>query len=193
MQGNRGSFVVLGLFACVALISAMVMAGFVFFTPESVPCASGDESLNPRDAQSRVLERRETFQAVEDGERFICHRVPHLRDVEGWHLREVEALRTNDLARVVEGLGFAAVYLRYTNQEQGANLQLDVTPQMFDQAREAGETTVEVGGDDATVLVRDSGEAVVRWRRNDLDIIARSQLNETWTLPRFLETLQQVR
>jgi hypothetical protein len=64
---------------------------------------------------------------------------------------------------------------------------------MFDQAREAGETTVEVGGDDATVLVRDSGEAVVRWRRNDLDIIARSQLNETWTLPRFLETLQQVR
>ena len=193
MQGKPGSLVVLTLFAGVALIGGLILAGFVFFPPERLPCAGGEEALNPRDEQNRVLERRETYGAIEDGERFICRRVPHLQDVEGWHLREVEAYRNNDLARVVEGLGLAIIHLRYTNQEAGTYLNVDMTPQLFPFDPPAGATDASVRGEAARLWMEPGHVAVVRWRSNGLDVIARSQLGPDWSSSQLVDLLQHLR
>ena len=126
MERKTGRGVVLVILAAAASIMAIIVAGFIFFEPESQPCATGAMAENEF-INGVYTPRQETFDNVRDAEAFICHSVPQLH-ADGWDLELINAERSHALAQTVDGNGTANVTLYYENDDLDRTLILISTP-----------------------------------------------------------------
>jgi hypothetical protein len=196
LRSNQGRLVVLSIFAGVAAISALAFLGFwLTGGRDNLRCDEGEASVNPTAETGAIQPWSRSFQAIEDAEAFICHRVARAHAASGWTLTEIVANRDRGLNDIVEGTGYAEVHLVYRHDPSGATAELIITP--FDLPGPASESVkqekIVVDGRPAVLYESALGNPVVLWHLRDLDIQASAQLMGVLTRQEFLEFLASVR
>jgi hypothetical protein len=195
LRSNQGRLVVLSIFAGVAAISMLAVLGFLLTGGrDNLRCDEGEASVNPTAETGTIQPLSRSFQAIEDAEAFICHRVARAHHASGWTLTEIVANRDRGLNDIVEGTGYAQVRLRYEH-DSGAVAELIVTPFALPSLTGQGvnQEKIQVAGRPADLYDDALGNPVVIWHLRDLDIQASAQLMGVLTRQEFLEFLASVR
>jgi hypothetical protein len=196
LRSNQGTLVVLSIFAGVAAISLLAFLGFWLTGGRgNLRCDEGEASVNPTAESGAIQPLSRSFQAIEDAEAFICHRVARAHDASGWTLTAIVASRDRGLNDIVEGTGYADVRLRYAHDASGAIAELIVTPFALPvlASESVKQENIEVAGRPAVLYDDMAGNPVVNWHLRDLDIQASAQLMGVLTRQDFLEFLASVR
>jgi hypothetical protein len=124
---TSGAKLVIALLGSIALVTILVIVGFMLFEPEGQPCATDQLAQNPLD-NGVYGKRVETFDDVETAESFICHSVPGLH-ADDWHLESIRGERTVPTEFLVEGEGIGFVSLTYTQTDSsGRSITLSSAP-----------------------------------------------------------------
>jgi hypothetical protein len=191
----NGRRVVVFLAVGLSLVTAAILIGFLFFSPDVQACANGEDAKNPESQPGVTLPLERQFGTIAEAERFICHSIEYPRD-EGLTLERVSAFRSGSLQQVVEGDANAEVRLEYKIAPSGRLLQLNVSPQDLGPPKASPQSQMlRVQGQEA-VLTRGGPSpdyVQVDWRKNGLSFHAQSQLSDGFTQEGLLAVLNSVR
>jgi hypothetical protein len=123
---SSGAKVVLAMLGGTLAIALLAIAGFLLTDEGNLRCVEGELQDNPIDAGNVVRSRVEYYTAVEDAEAFVCHRVPHLRELGGLTPGEIKVTRLTNLANLIEGAGAATIEFDYASPRLEQALHVSV-------------------------------------------------------------------
>jgi hypothetical protein len=194
---TSGAKVVLAMLGGTLAIALFVVAAFLLTDEGNLRCVANEDTLNPRDAEGRILPETRSYDNISDAEAFICHGVAYPR-LEGWVLESAAATRSSDLGKVIEGEASAAVLLTYSRADAGASVEIDVSPSAIQRPDFEGDReSVLVGNAEATLIRSpEPGYPRIRrvlWKANGLDFMATAFLTDDFTESELLALLESVR
>lgn len=192
---SSGPKVVLAILGSTLAIALLAVAAFLLTDEPNLRCVAGEDTVNPHDAEGRVLPETRTYDNIADAEAFICHRIAYPR-LEGWALESAAATRSGSLGKVIEGEAMAGVLLTY-RQTSGLqrSVDIDVTPSRIQRP--------DFGGEQEAVRVRDAAATLIRgpqqdqrrvlWQAGGLDFMATAYVGDDFTEQDLLAVLESVR
>jgi hypothetical protein len=194
---SSGSRLVIAIFAGVAMIAAVAVGGFLLSggRGDRLECVRGEETVNPKSPEGLTLPLTRGFATIAEAEAFICHRVAYPRDLNGWRLQGVNAMRSHNLGEIIEGKGFASVSIAYTDDRPGTSLRFEVSPFSLVLPESSQQRQIRVRGQPAVLQRGGPGAefADVTWHRDGLDILATAILGDGFSERDFLTVLESVR
>jgi hypothetical protein len=167
---SSGARLVLALIGGTLAVAAIAVAGFLLTDEPRLLCVEGELQDNPVAADGTLRPRTETFATVEEAEAFVCKRIPHPRDTGPLVFRNVEVVRTTNLAGMIEGTGRATVSFRYARGEDAEPVfSVEVSfPTRGVPDVEGPVDRITVAGHEAA-LVRPERAAFVYWSADGFD------------------------
>lgn len=141
----------------------------------NIDCVTGDEAQNPMragpDGRELTLPATETFDAVEEAERFICLDVPQVQEVGAWYVDSVRAHRSHSLSEDGQYQGARWLDITYANDDLESWFSLTVPgPQL---SSPGDEIPVTVQGDDTILWMSDERPTfAVRWEAEGVPRVA---------------------
>jgi hypothetical protein len=180
------------MFGGVALVTLAVIVGFLLTHEEPLRCVEGELQDNATRPDGSVLPRVETFDNLRDAEEFICRRIPHPRDTQGFTLTTVRVARERNLGDTIEGEGGADIEFTYAWEGGGRGFEFSVWFPQELLPSGAGWQETRLDGKDA--LVREAaGITSLRWNRGGFSYAAQAELGNTFDLSALISVLESVR
>jgi hypothetical protein len=133
------------------------------------------------------------FGTMEEAEAFICHRIAYPRDLRGWMIEDISAVRRPSTREVAQGRGFASVTLNYMLGRTAADMRIEVSPFAIDPVTFGIVDRVNIMGTWADLIRgKDHNLVILQWRSSGYSFYTEAKLTDEFSLDELLAVLNSI-
>jgi hypothetical protein len=181
-----------------AIAAAVIVAQVTFLLsskdegPSALQLACLDDSGASATGAGQLAGDR-GFATVEEAETFICHRIAYPRDLNGWLIEDISAMRRSTARDTALGQGFASVTLNYVLGRSKADLRIEVSPFAIDRVEYGVIDKVRIMGATAELIKGlDSNHVILQWRSNGYSFYTEARLTDEFSMADLLAVLNSI-
>ena len=175
------------LASAVVALSVLIFANGGSAEQASV-CGAGEP------ASDRFVPSNDSFESIEEAQRFICHDIAYPRQARGWIFENISASRSAPAAVVGRGLGFASVTLDYMLlNNRGADLRLEVSPFEIDPVTYGIIDHIQIMDSQAALIQGlDENHYIMQWQANGFSFFVEAHLSGDFDLAGLYTILNSI-